>query len=96
MTVERGRIRLKFEHAAGLKARGDTLTGFTVCGADRRFVRAQAIMEGGEVVVWNDAVQNPLAARYAWADNPDCNLYNGASLPAAPFRTDAFPVGDHP
>jgi len=96
MTVERGRIRLKFEHAAGLKARGDTLTGFTVCGADRRFVRAQAIMEGGEVVVWNDAVQNPLAARYAWADNPDCNLYNGAGLPAAPFRTDAFPVGDHP
>jgi sialate O-acetylesterase len=34
----------------------------------------------------------PVAVRYAWADNPTCNLYNGAGLPAVPFRTDDFPA----
>ncbi len=29
-----------------------------------------------------------VAVRYAWANNPECNLYNGAGLPASPFRTD--------
>ena len=37
------------------------------------------------------AVPMPLAVRYAWADNPDCNLCNGALLPASPFRTDQWP-----
>jgi sialate O-acetylesterase len=36
-------------------------------------------------------VPNPVAVRYAWADNPLCNLYNRAGLPATPFRTDVWP-----
>jgi sialate O-acetylesterase len=42
--------------------------------------------------VWSADVPAPVAVRYAWADNPVCNLYNGAGLPAAPFRTDDFPL----
>jgi len=43
------------------------------------------------VVVWSDKVPVPVAVRYAWAENPTCNLFNGAGLPASPFRTDDFP-----
>jgi len=39
-------------------------------------------------VVWNDGVKSPRHVRYAWADNPECTLVNGAGLPASPFRTD--------
>ena len=38
-----------------------------------------------------DAVTEPVAVRYAWADNPvGANLYNSAGLPASPFRTDSW------
>jgi sialate O-acetylesterase len=39
-------------------------------------------------LVWSDEVAQPVAVRYGWADNPEVNLYNGAGLPASPFRTD--------
>jgi sialate O-acetylesterase len=70
---------------------GSELEGFAICGEDRKFVWADAKIEGDAVVVWSDKVSNPVAVRYAWADNPTCNLYNGAGLPASPFRTDDFP-----
>ena len=66
--------------------------GFAICGADRKWVWAQATIEGSTVVVRSPAVPNPVAVRYAWAQSPLCNLYNGAAgLPAGPFRTDDFP-----
>ena len=35
----------------------------------------------------------PVAVRYAWANNPEgANPYNGAGLPAVPFRTDDWPM----
>jgi sialate O-acetylesterase len=67
------------------------LEGFSICGSDRKWVWAQACIEGNSVVVWSDEVEKPIAVRYAWANNPTCNLYNGAGLPASPFRTDDFP-----
>ena len=66
--------------------------GFAICGADRKWVWAKARIERDAVVVWSDQVSRPVAVRYAWADNPTCNLYNGAGLPASPFRTDDFPA----
>jgi sialate O-acetylesterase len=52
-------------------------------------VWANAKIENNKVVVWSDQITNPLAVRYAWADNPEgANLYNAEGLPAAPFRTD--------
>ncbi|MVN76725.1 sialate O-acetylesterase [Hymenobacter sp. HMF4947] len=77
---------------SGLVAKGGgPLTGFTVAGADHKFVAAQARIEGGRVVVWSDQVVAPVAVRYAWADNPEgANLYNKEGLPASTFRTDDF------
>jgi sialate O-acetylesterase len=85
-------IRLTFEHTdGGLVARGGKLTGFAIAGEDRKFVWADAVIDGEAVVVSAPSVPNPVAVRYAWDINPVCNLYNGAGLPAIPFRTDHWP-----
>ena len=41
--------------------------------------------------VSSEAVAEPVAVRYAWADNPVCNMYSSTGLPLTPFRTDDFP-----
>jgi sialate O-acetylesterase len=90
----RGReIALSFDHVGGgLAAReGTPLTGFAVAGEDRQFAWAQARIEGDRVIVRSDLVPSPVAVRYAWADNPECNLVNREGLPASPFRTDTWP-----
>jgi sialate O-acetylesterase len=88
-----GKITLHFDHCdGGLVAKGgEPLRGFAIAGEDRKFVWADARIEGDTVVVSSSQVAEPLAVRYAWADNPVCNLYNGAGLPASPFRTDTWP-----
>ncbi len=84
-------IILSFQHTdGGLMAKDGELTGFVIAGADKQWHWAKARIEGETVVVTSDAVKSPVAVRYAWADNPKCNLYNGAGLPASPFRTDAW------
>jgi sialate O-acetylesterase len=87
------KIVLTFDHCGdGLIARGgEPLKGFAIAGEDHKFVWADAKIEGNTVVVSSSAVANPIAVRYAWADNPVCNLYNKAGLPASPFRTDTWP-----
>ena len=57
-------------------------------GEDKQWVRASARIEGGNVIVSSPDVPKPAAVRYAWENNPVCTLYNGAGLPASPFRTD--------
>ena len=64
------------------------LTGFEVAGSDGKFAPATARIDGDAVVVSSDSVPTPVAARYAWANAPTCNLYNKEGLPAAPFRTE--------
>ncbi len=66
------------------------LEGFAICRADKKWVWADAKIEGDTVLVSSDQVPAPIAVRYAWSDNPTCNLYNQAGLPASPFRTDDF------
>lgn len=90
LKVEENKIRIQFTNTnEGLKIKGESkLKGFAIAGEDKKFVWAEAKIEGDEVVVWNSKVKNPVAVRYAWANNPICNLYNGAELPASPFRTD--------
>jgi len=93
--VNRSRVLLTFDHLGGgligKDSAGSHLRGFAIAGADRRFVWANATIEGDHVVVWSAEVPEPVAVRYAWADNPEgANLYNREGLPASPFRTDSW------
>lgn len=85
-------IRLKFSHlGGGLVAKEGPLKWFQLAGADRKFVDAEARIEGDTIVVTRPDVTVPQAVRYAWDNYPEgCNLYNAAGLPAAPFRTDSW------
>ncbi len=88
-TINGDKITLSFKHTdGGLVAKGGELKGFAIAGADRHWVPAAAHIEGDQVIVSSPEVPLPVAVRYAWADNPQCNLYNGAGLPASPVRTD--------
>jgi sialate O-acetylesterase len=89
--VEGSRIRLIFTQIGSglISIDGEELTHFAVAGSDKKFVWANAIIEGDNVIVWSDVVPEPRFVRYAWADNPQgANLYNKERLPASPFRTD--------
>jgi len=87
--INGNKIELSFTHTdGGLSAKGDTLKGFTIAGADKLFHPATAVITGDKITVASTDVASPIAIRYAWANNPTCNLYNGAGLPASPFRTD--------
>ena len=66
----------------------DKLIGFFIAGDDRKWVEAEAQIEGETVVVSSAQVPRPVAVRYGWANSPRCNLYNKEGLPASPFRTD--------
>ena len=92
MTRQADKIILKFDCVGGgLLARGSRLKGFAIAGADKKFVWADAKIEGDTIVVTGSGVKTPAAVRYAWAPNPTCNLYNKEGLPASPFRTDTWP-----
>ena len=90
MKVEGGTIRLTFSHLGGglVSKSGPALTGFTIAGADGKFVPADAKIDGSTVVVSSALVPNPTAARYDWSAYPASSLYNQTGLPAFPFGTD--------
>ena len=69
-------------------AKDGPLKGFTVAGADKKFIDAKAEIAGDTVVVTGDQVAAPVAVRYGWVNVPDVNLWNKEGLPASPFRTD--------
>ncbi len=88
------KIVLAFDHVSGGFRPFDVNEprGFTIAGSDRKFVKANARIVGRDKVeVWSDQVSDPVAVRYAWADNPICNLYSAVGLPTTPFRTDDWP-----
>lgn len=100
MEKDGNKIRLRFaigRHADDRLERSEDgeITGFAIAGKDRKFVWAQARVlpssRDGQVEVWSDDVPHPVAVRYAWADNPECNLRSEGKLPVAPFRTDDWP-----
>jgi len=87
-----GALRLHFDHTdGGLVVRGDKLGEFSLAGEDRKWVWADARIIDNTVVVSSQEVPNPTAVRYAWQANPQATLFNGAGLPAAPFRSDDWP-----
>jgi len=85
-------IRLHFANTnGGLMAKGPKLEEFAIAGEDRKWYWADAHIEGDTVVVSSPSVPNPKEVRYAWQSNPAATLFNGAGLPAVPFRTDTWP-----
>ena len=90
MKVEENTIRIKFTHLTeGLVAKGGPLTWFEIASSDQKFEKAEARIDGETIILGSPQVISPEAVRYAWNNYPEgCNLYNGAGLPAAPFRTD--------
>ncbi len=95
--VKGSEVTMAFSHAdGGLRAREGDLTGFEIAAADRMWKPGVARIEGDKVIVSHPDTANPVAVRYAWADNPTCNLINSAGLPASPFRTDDWPANSDP
>lgn len=87
--IDGSRITVSFQHTdGGLVAKDGELREFEIAGKDGKWVRAMAQIRDDQVIISSPEVTAPVAARYAWSDNPNCNLYNGAGLPASPFRTD--------
>jgi len=94
MTIEGNTVTLTFDPVSS----GGLYTfdvneplGFAIAGEDKQFVWAKAKLVGqNQVQVWSDAVEQPVAVRYAWAANPVCNLYDRNGLPVTPFRTDEW------
>lgn len=87
--VKKGGVYLDFENKVGMKAAdGNEIRGFELAGSDKKFHHATATVSGEYLVVRSDQVNAPVAVRYAWANDPDCNLVNAEGLPASPFRTD--------
>lgn len=85
-------IRLHFTHTdGGLIVKGAKLEEFVIAGEDRKWHWAEARIEGDTVTVSSASVPSPKEVRYAWQSNPAATLYNGAGLPAGPFRTDTWP-----
>lgn len=92
MQVDGNRIILNFDSVcSGLECRGEKLTGFAIAGEDRKFVNAQAEIQGNTVIVSAPGVDKPVAVRFGWANFPVVNLWNKDGLPATPFRTDDWP-----
>jgi sialate O-acetylesterase len=86
-------MRVYFDHAAGLRAHGETLVGFELAGRDHKFYLATAVIADGgseknSVVVTSDKVAEPLYVRYAWQGMTAANLYNAADLPASTFTSE--------
>lgn len=80
-----------FDHSAGLKsANGQVLSWWSIAGADKKFVKATAKVEGNTVVVSAPGVSQPVAVRFGWHQLAEPNFVNGAGLPASPFRTDTW------
>jgi sialate O-acetylesterase len=88
--VEGAALRVNFNHAEGglRSSDGESLKAFAIAGVDGKFEWAEAVIDGGTVVVRCNRVREPVAVRYAWANNPPANLCGSSGLPASPFRTD--------
>jgi sialate O-acetylesterase len=71
--------------------------GFVICGEDKKWAWAKAKIAGKDKVeVSAEGVAAPVAVRYAWSDNPICNLFSTDGLPVTPFRSDTFPMLTQP
>jgi sialate O-acetylesterase len=86
-TPDGAAIRVWFDHASGLVAKGGEVTGFEAAGKDGKWAAADAKIEGETIVVGSSTIAQPVAVRYGWSNSPLCNLFNREGLPASPFTS---------
>jgi len=94
MEIMDDKVKLQFDHFGNGWRPFDTAEpkGFAIAGEDRKFVWATAtIAKDNTVIVSSPEVSAPVAVRYAWSDNPRCNMFGQTGLPLTPFRTDDWP-----
>jgi sialate O-acetylesterase len=98
LQIKGSKVTVTFDHVGSGLYCFDTRepVGFAICGKDQKFVWADAKLMGKDKVeVWSDKIKEPIAVRYAWMNNPVCNLFRkdgSVTLPVTPFRTDNFPM----
>ena len=90
--IEKNKIRIYFDYADGLNAKGGKLTDFEIAGEDQKFYPADAEIQGSTIVVSSPKVKAPVAVRFAWDNVATPNLFNSAGLPASCFRTDNWGI----
>ncbi|MBV6459164.1 MAG: hypothetical protein HONBIEJF_02307 [Fimbriimonadaceae bacterium] len=90
--IDGNRIICEFAYGDGLRFSASSPQGFVISGEDGKFVAANAKVENGRLVAWNERVLAPKALRYGWGAAVIGNLENAAGLPASPFRTDSWPA----
>ena len=90
--VRGGEVVVRFSHAKGLNAKDGEPVGFQIAGEDQKWQPASARVDGEGVIVSSASVEKPVAVRYGWENDPKCDLFNGAGIPASPFRTDDWKV----
>ena len=87
--IAEGKITISFDHiGSGLMIKDGLSKGFEIAGEDRKFLPAEAKIDGETVIVSSPQVPSPLSVRYAWSDFPDYSIFNKVELLASPFRTD--------
>jgi sialate O-acetylesterase len=92
---EASQCLVTLKDSKGLRTRdGKDVRGFVLSGSDRQWYPAEATIRGHQIVVKCKEVLQPVAVRYAWMNNPDVNLENEAGLPAWPFRSDCWNLGE--
>lgn len=93
MKIEKDRIRIYFDNAdGGLVSKKAAPAGFFIAGDDRKFVAAQAKIEGNTLVLWNAVVKTPVAARFGFSNAAMPDVFSKAGLPLNLFRTDDWPI----
>ena len=93
MKVNGDRIRLFFDYVEqGLLCKGEKLAHFQIAGNDKVFVEAEAEIDGNTIIVYANAVKEPVAVRFAWSNTAEPNLFNAEGLPASCFRTDDWKI----
>lgn len=86
--IKKDRIQIDFKYCSKLNYIGNSLNDIFIAGSDRKFIPAQAYIKNNKLIVFSPLIKDPVAVRYAWNSTDKANLFNGAKLPASPFRTD--------
>jgi sialate O-acetylesterase len=86
--IKDDKIVISFKYNSELNIKGDYLKDIFIAAEDRKFVKAQAYIKNNKLIVFSPTVKSPVSVRYAWNNTDKANLFNGANLPASPFRTD--------